>query len=72
MYFLSQRRILTGLLAAALSIAMLWPVNVSVPSGTDKLVHLASFGLLVLLAPGAPRAAVRRAIHRARDFWWGY
>lgn len=52
MHFLSPRRILTGLLAAGLAVAMLWPVDVpkSVPSGTDKLVHLAAFGLLVLSA----------------------
>ena len=52
MYFLSPRRILTGLMAAGLAVAMLWPVNVpqSVPNGTDKLVHLAAFALLVLPA----------------------
>ena len=52
MYFLSPRRILTGLLAAALAVAMLWPVDVpqSLPNGTDKLVHLAAFGLLVMPA----------------------
>jgi VanZ family protein len=52
MYFLSPRRILTGLLAAALAIAMLWPLDLpkSVPNGTDKLVHLLAFGLLVLPA----------------------
>ena len=50
MYFLSPRRILTGLMAASLAVAMLCPVDVSVPSGTDKLVHLAAFGLLVLPA----------------------
>lgn len=52
MYFLSPRRIITALLAAGLAVAMLTPVDVpqSVPSGTDKLVHLAAFGLLVLPA----------------------
>ena len=52
MYFLSPRRILTGLIAVALAVAMLTPLDVpqSVPSYTDKLVHLAAFGLLVLPA----------------------
>lgn len=60
MYFLSPRRILTGLIAAGLTVAMLWPVDVpqAVPTGTDKLVHLLAFGLLVLpaaLSPHVPR-----------------
>jgi VanZ family protein len=52
MYFLSSRRILTSLMALGLAVVMLTPVDVpqSVPSGTDKLVHLAAFGLLVLPA----------------------
>ncbi|WP_435140759.1 VanZ family protein [Pseudopelagicola sp. nBUS_19] len=52
MYFLSPRRIITALLAAGLAVAMLTPVDVpqSVSSGTDKLVHLVAFGLLVLPA----------------------
>ena len=62
MYLLSPRRILTGLMAAGLAVAMLWPVDVpqSVPSGTDKLIHLAAFGLLVL--PAAFSRRVRREV----------
>ena len=58
MYFLSPRRIIPALLAAGLAVAMLTPVDVpqSVPSGTDKLLHLAAFGLLVL--PAAPSQRV--------------
>ena len=59
MYLLSPRRILTGLLAAGIAVAMLWPVEVpqSFPSGTDKLVHLAAFALLVLPAAFSRRVS---------------
>jgi VanZ family protein len=52
MYFLSPRRILTGLMVVGLAVAMLLPLNFHrlFLNGTDKFVHLAAFGLLVLPA----------------------